>query len=136
MQDVSHRDHIHLRKRISEEIAGLKPQPPGDTGLFGVLLENRRDLWQIEPDALEMSVLRSNLDCEISLRCADIRKRAVGRPWELTRDGLISAAAEPGHCPEELLESGRIGVERFKQRQGTITSFVLGAAGSERLRQV
>src|SRR3954452_22028793 len=95
MQDVSHGDHIHLRKRIPEEIAGLKPQPPGDTGLFGVLLENRRDLGQVEPDAFEMSVVSSNLDCEISLRRADIRKRAVGRPWELTRDDLMEPRLSP-----------------------------------------
>lgn len=59
-------------ERIFEEIAWLKPKPPGDPALLSVLVEDGSDLRQVEADALEVSVVRRILHGEISLSGADI----------------------------------------------------------------
>ena len=83
-----------------------------------------------------MSVVGCNLHREIALRGANVGKRAVCIPGELAGDGLVCTPAEAGHGPQEFLQPCRFSVQSLEQGQGTVTSFVLRAARSQRLGQV
>ena len=81
-------------------------------------------------------VRERDLHREISLRGPDVSEGPVLVPGEPRCDCQVCSVAEPGHRREELLQPGRIRVERFEERCVPGLCLVLNLPGSERFGEV
>src|SRR5579872_2591470 len=61
MQDVSHRYHVGVWDRSVKEAARIKMHSTRQPVLRNVVLEDRRNLWKVEPDARNVWVCQCNL---------------------------------------------------------------------------
>lgn len=136
MEDVAHGEDVDLRQIVSEEVAGDEAQPPLQTVVLDVLLERGCDLWEVVANAGEMRVRERDLHCAISLRCPDVSECRMVLPREPRCDCEVGPVAEPGHRREELLQPGRIRVERLEERCVPRLCLVLKLPGSQRLREL
>jgi hypothetical protein len=120
VQNMAHGEDVDAGQILREEVAGLEADAAGEAVGFDILLEDGRDLSQIESDALKVRIGERNLDGEIALGGSDIGESFVAGPWDLARNTDICATAQAGHGGEEDFEASRVGVQSGKK---------VGAAG-------
>src|SRR5450432_1400149 len=75
VEDVSHQHDVGLRERLLEEVARYERDAIREAGRHHVLLEDRRHLGQVEPDAAQVRVGERDLRGEVALSRADVHER-------------------------------------------------------------
>ncbi len=103
----------------------------GEAVGFDVVLEDGRDLGQIEADPDEMRILEQHLREQVALRRPDVDDRLVLVPGELRGDGDVRAAAHAGHAAQKDFEPLGIGIECGEDIGLAARSLVLRQPGTQ-----
>ena len=94
-----------------KKLPGLEAERAKRPLCLHVFLEDWGDFGKVDPDAGDVGILSATWTMRSPCAVPQSASGLVFVPGKFCRDGQVGAAADAGHCAEETLEAGGVGVE-------------------------